>query len=205
MIVDTHLLISQILYKYISNKMNFKLDRLAFTYGNIKPDLNNKDINCSHTLDDSLDIVNRYSEDLMSRNMSIKEFSKRLGVICHFGCDYFCLYHRGGNEKKGLCEHLLYEVILHVKLLALLLKGKIKFNDYNMNENSLEAIVLKLQKKYNLESESLKRDIINAIFAASQIAKLLVYSSQLYFKQNEIIISKKYQLSQVNGLGHKAI
>jgi len=196
MIVDTHLLISQILYKYISSQTNFKLDRLAFTYGNIKPDFNNKDINRSHTLDDSLEIINKYSEELMSQNISIKEFSRRLGVICHFGCDYFCLYHRDGNEKKRLYEHLFYEEILHLKLLALLLRGDIKFNDYKMNENSVEAIVLKLQNKYNLESEGLKRDIINAIFAVSQISKLIVYSSQLYFQQKEINISKKYQLSK---------
>ena len=45
MIVDTHLFLSQILYKYISKQMNFKLNRLAFAYGNIKPDFTNKDIN----------------------------------------------------------------------------------------------------------------------------------------------------------------
>ena len=108
MIVDTHLLISQVLYKYISKQMNFKLNRVAFAYGNIKPDLNNKDINRSHTLEESLDSVNKYSEELMNRNISVKEFSRCLGVICHFTCDYFCLYHREGNEKKGAFEHLCY-------------------------------------------------------------------------------------------------
>lgn len=101
MIVDTHLLISQILYKHISNQMNFKLDRLAFAYGNIKPDFTNKDIMCSHTLDESLNNVNKYSQELMDKNISIKEFSTSLGVICHFASDYFCLYHREGNEKKA--------------------------------------------------------------------------------------------------------
>ena len=92
MIVNTHILMSQILYKHISKDMNFKLDRVAFGYGNIKPDFNNKDINREHTLDESLYEVNKYSEELMSKDISIKEFSKSLGVICHFACDYFCLY-----------------------------------------------------------------------------------------------------------------
>ncbi len=198
MIVDSHLVMSQIIYKRISNQMNFKLNRLAFTYGNIKPDFINKDINHSHTLDESLSSVNKYSEELMSKNVSIKEFSRSLGVICHFTCDYFCLYHRDGNEKKGLYEHLVYEVNLHVKLLNLLLKGKIKLNDDRL-QNNVEFIALSNEKKYNLEPESLTKDITYALSGALQISKLIVCSSQLYFQQMEMNITKKYHISQVNG------
>lgn len=191
MIVDTHLLISQILYKHISNQMNFKLNRIAFAYGNIKPDLNNKDIYHPHTLEESLDNVNKYTEELMKQNISINEFSRRLGVICHFTCDYFCLYHREGNEKRGLLEHLYYETILHVKLLSLLLTGKIILSNYEMFESSAETMLLKLQKNYNSESQSLNRDITYALVGASKISKLIVCSSQLHFQQ-KINISDKY-------------
>jgi len=195
MIVDTHLLISQILYKHISNQLNFKLNWVAFAYGNIKPDLNNKDINRPHTLEESLDSVNKYSEELMSRSISIKELSRSLGVICHFTCDYFCLYHREGNEKKGAFEHLWYETILHVKLIKLLLTGKINLNNYKMFENSAETILLTLQKNYNSEPQSLTRDITYALFGASQISKLIVCSSQLQFQQKGINISEEYLVS----------
>ncbi|HEY8889168.1 MAG TPA: zinc dependent phospholipase C family protein [Clostridium sp.] len=195
MVVDTHLLISQILYKYISNNMNFKLDRLAFAYGNIKPDLINKDINHSHTLEESLYSVNKYSEELMNKNISIKEFSRSLGVICHFACDYFCLYHREGNEKKGLVEHLFYEEMLHVKLITLLLTGKIEFNDQEKPKDNVEGIALKLQEKYNSELESSTRDITYALSGALQISKLIVCSNQLYLQQKEMHISQKYQLN----------
>jgi len=195
MIVDTHLLISQILYKHISNQLNFKLNRVAFAYGNIKPDLNNKDINRPHTLEESLDSVNKYSEELMSRSISIKELSRSLGVICHFTCDYFCLYHREGNEKKGAFEHLWYETILHVKLIKLLLTGKINLNNYKMFENSAETILLTIQKNYNSEPQSLTRDITYALFGASQISKLIVCSSQLQFQQKGINISEEYLVS----------
>ena len=195
MIVDTHVLMSQILYRYISNQVNFKLDRLAFAYGNIKPDLNNKDINFEHTLDDSLYSVKKYSQKLMSQDMSVKEFSMSLGVICHFSCDYFCLYHREGNEKKGLFEHLLYEERLHWKLISLLLKRKIKFDSYEMFQDSVEDITINIQEKYNSEAKSLTRDITYALFAASQTSKLIVCSSKLYHQQNEIKILKEFQLN----------
>ena len=178
--------------------MNFKLDRLAFIYGNIKPDFNNKDIKRSHTLDESLYRVNKYSEELMRGKVSIREFSRSLGVICHFCCDYFCIYHREGNEKKGVLEHLFYELILNIKLLMLLLSGKLKLNNYKMFENSVETIVLKLQEKYNSESKSLTRDITYSLFAASQISKLIVCSNQLYFEKKEINILKECQVNREN-------
>lgn len=194
MIVDTHLLISNILYKYLWTNMNFKLDKVAFAYGNIKPDFIDKDIRCPHTLDESLHSVNKYSEKLMKEKLSIKEFSIALGVICHFICDYFCLYHRDGNDKKGIFQHLYYELILHIKLITLLLRGKIRLNNNETPENSIEAIALRLQERYNLEPKGLNRDINYALLAATEISKLIVYSSQLYFEQSQREILEKYVL-----------
>jgi len=198
MIVDTHLLISQIIYKYLSTQMNFKLNRIDFALGNIKPDFINKDIKRSHTLDESLDNVNKYSEELMNSNISNKEFSRSLGVICHFLCDYYCIYHREGNDKKGVFEHTVYEVILHIKLLTLLLRGKLKLNNYEMFEDNVESIVLKVEEEYNLESKSLTRDINYALFAASQVSSLIVCSNQLYFEKKQANIPKEYGLNSVN-------
>ncbi len=195
MISNTHLLISKILYKYLSNEMNFKLDRLAFTYGNIKPDFINEDIKCLHTLDGSLYCVNKYSEKLMRENISIRKFSIYLGIICHYVCDYFCIFHREGNEKKGIFGHLFYELILHIRFLILLLRGKLILNNCEMIGNSVEVIILKLQDKYNSEEKCLTRDINNALLAAVQISKLVVYSSQLYFEKKETNMLEEYLLS----------
>lgn len=197
MIVDTHLLMSQILYKYIKNQVDFKLNKIAFAYGNIKPDFSSKDINRPHTLDESLYSVNKYSKELMSRNVSTLEFSKCLGIICHFSCDYFCLYHRDGNEKKGIFEHVLYEFILHIKLIALLLTGTLKFGENEIFENSPDVIAIKLEREYNLQSKNLTRDITYALCCASKISKLIVCSSQLYIDQNQTNISKHYHLHTI--------
>jgi len=195
MIVDTHLLISQIIYKYLSTQVNFKLNRVYFALGNIKPDFINEDIKRSHTLDESLYNVNKYSKELMDSNISNKEFSRSLGVICHFLCDYYCIYHREGNDKKGVFEHTFYELILHVKLLTLLLRGKLKLTNYEMFEDNVASIVLKVEEEYNLETKSLARDINYALFAAFQVSSLIVCSNQLYFEKKESNISEEYQLN----------
>ena len=191
MLVNTHLLMSNILYKYLSNTINFKIDSVAFAYGNIKPDFTDKDIKCGHTLNESLYSVIKYSDRLKEDNISIKEFSMSLGVTCHFICDYFCLYHREDYCKKGILEHLFYESMLHLKLIALLLKGKLIINKYESHENNVEELILKLDKKYNLESKGIVRDIKFSLIAATQISKLIVYSSKLYLKQNKTKIIKQ--------------
>jgi hypothetical protein len=139
-------------------------------------------------MDESLYNVNKYSEELMDKNISNTQFSISLGVACHFVCDYFCIYHRDGNEKKGACEHFIYELILHVKLVMLVLKGKINIDNDEIFGNSVEATVLTLQEKYNSEPKSLTRDITNALIASSQISKLIVCSSQLLIQQKRINI-----------------
>jgi len=199
MIVDTHILISNILYKYLSKQIDFKLNRLAFAYGNIKPDFIDRDIKRPHTLKESLHCVNKYSEKLMRENISIKEFSISLGVICHYMSDYFCLYHREGNDKKGFFEHILYEFSIHLRLLTLILRGELRLNNNEMLGNSVEEIVLKLEEKYDGEEKGLTRDINYALFAATQSSRLIVYSSQLYFEENQTNVMGEYLLSKING------
>lgn len=155
--------------------MNFRLNRLAFAYGNIKPDFHHHNI--PHSLADSIFIVNEYAEKLKRENISVKEFSIALGAICHFICDYFCLYHRDGNEKKGAFEHTIYEMVLHVKLLTLLLSGQLSLNNYDLTEDSIEAIIDKLGSKYHSEAKGFSRDIDNALLAAAQVSKLMIASN----------------------------
>lgn len=197
MIFNTHLLISNIVYKYLSKHMNFKLNRFAFAYGNVKPDFSSEDINCEHTLEESLNCVNKYSERLIDGKNSIEQFSISLGVVCHFTCDYFCIYHREGNEKKGIFQHILYEIVLHMMFLWMLFKGELEVENYKVNENRIEEIILKLQIKYSLEARSIKRDIKYAILAAVHISKLIVSSSQLYLKSNEKILFSTSLLKNV--------
>ncbi|MGK0464916.1 hypothetical protein [Clostridium sp.] len=99
-----------------------------------------------------------------------------------------------GNEKKGAFEHLYYEITLHIRFIMLLTRGKLRLNNDDMLYDNVEGIFLNLQERYNTEGESLERDINYALFAATQISKLIVYSSQLYFGQNTEQIIEKYIL-----------
>lgn len=194
MLINTHLLMSHILYNGISKAQNIKINRLAFSYGCIKPDIYNKDINQEHTLDNSIECLEKYSKKLLSNSISIKDFSMSLGVMCHFICDYFCLYHNGEYSKKSIFHHFLYEMKLHLKLLLLILRGKLMVDNYIPLEKNLVAMILEQQKKYSLEEKSLTRDINYALTSATVISKFMLCSSEIILNNSTPLISGIYNL-----------
>ncbi|KOA18459.1 hypothetical protein CLHOM_33610 [Clostridium homopropionicum DSM 5847] len=192
MIVNTHLLMSHILYDYLSKRQNIKINKLAFLYGCVKPDINNADINQEHTLDNSINSLNKYSEKLLTNNISIKDFSVSLGVICHFICDYFCLYHNDEYCLKNNFQHFLYEIRLHYKFLILLLMGKLKIDNFIPSEKDLIPMVLELQQKYFLEEKNLTRDIKYALSSAAAISEFILCSSEIALNSSKALTSEIY-------------
>ena len=186
MITGTHSLMSSILYKYLIKKTGFKLDLMAFAYGNIMPDFDKGYIKCPHTLEDSIHTINAYSENLMKSSVSIQEFSMCLGVVCHFVCDYFCLYHSKEYWKKDPVGHAAYEAALHIKFLTLFSNKNFKLKFKCVPEQSVEDMVNKIFKKYNSEPRTMTNDITYALIASASVGELIIYSSRTY-QQNKIV------------------
>lgn len=175
MVLGTHKIIANIVYKHILNKLNFKLDLQTFTYGNIQPDFDRSYIDCDHTLEDSLQLINYNTEELIKSEVSIKEFSLALGIICHFVCDYFCLHHTKAYWKKDAVLHAVYEITLHAKLLKLISKGQFNLQYRCRPEESVELMVLKLRRKYNSEPQGINADINYSIIAAVSVCEMITY------------------------------
>jgi hypothetical protein len=175
-IPGTHLLLARITYEYVLKKTNFKLDYQNFAYGNIKPDLDRSCINCGHTFEDSIDIVNVYAEELTESKISVKEFSEALGVICHFVCDYFCLHHGRRYWKKDPIAHGVYEVKLHLRFIKLYRNGNIRISYKCKREKCLKDIVDKLRRKYNLEPKGIVADIAYAVIASTAVSEFIIHS-----------------------------
>ena len=178
MIPGTHLLIARIAYEHVLKKTNVKLDYQAFAYGNIKPDLDKSCINCWHTFEDSVNIINAYAEELVESKVSVKEFSEALGMICHFVCDYFCLHHGREYWKKDPIAHGIYEVKLHVRFLKLYKNGNIKISYKCKPEKSLKEIVDKFRRKYNSKPIGITKDIVYSLVAAISVCDFIVCSSK---------------------------
>lgn len=174
MIAGTHLIICNIIYKYLLKKTKTNLDYRSFAYGNIRPDIEKGYINCEHIFDKSIEAIDAYAEMLIYSNISLKEFSMGLGVICHFVSDYFCLYHQKQYWKKDPAAHGIYEVSLHARLMKYILKNSIKVNYSCMEEKKVSVIVKKFRNKYEKEYSSISKDIRFSIAASAAVSEMII-------------------------------
>lgn len=175
MIIYTHLGFAKILYRYLSQDLNFKLDKKKFIYGNIKPDFKNDDIGAEHRMDESIDHLLLFSQEIISNYSNIASFSMAVGVICHYVCDYFCLYHNDSYKKKNIFEHLIYETHLHVQFAKMVLYRKIRL-DICKNEKyaDLMDLLMNLSNKYVKSKRSTTNDINYAVSAAAIVSEMVI-------------------------------
>lgn len=185
MITNTHIVFSKILYEKCIKDLNFKLDKYKFMYGNIKPDIFCNYFKDNHTIKGSIQIVEEYSKELINAERSIGKFSVELGVICHYVCDYFCIYHTEKYNGNNIFEHIRYENRLHNKLLDMIKNKKIKINGENvLPKEGIIEFIYKMQEKYFREEKSLTRDITYALETANTITKGIIYYSSLNSKKS---------------------
>lgn len=169
----THIMISETLYNYFSK--DIPLEKGAFRYGNIKPDLTSKCLQNPHTLENCMFLVCSYSSRLTDQNLSLKEFSAELGVICHYVCDFFCYYHYDNSMHKKLFRHFIYELRLQLYLTRMLLAGKIIIKPARTNRPvGIASLVMELRREYAAEEKTLHNDIEYAFHAAARVCESIL-------------------------------
>lgn len=173
----THLFISKVLYRNFKKEVN--LSKLAFAYGNIKPDLPPACFKDRHTLDNYLFIVYDKANQLINNDLDIKEFSVKLGEVCHFICDFFCYYHLSDALHKKIFPHLGYELLLHLKLCKYRFKKKIQLPDIKaVPKKGIASIIFEMRRDYFSDPRSTKKDIDFALYTALRIFKRILYFQQ---------------------------
>jgi hypothetical protein len=178
----THIAMAKMLYSNLNSIMD--LDKKAFVYGNIKPDMTYKLLRNPHTLENYFLTVCSSAEKLMNDNkLSLKEFSIELGVICHYVCDFFCQYHLKDELFHRFREHFIYELKLHAVLL-LNYSGNEKLKIESINQN-IAVIIRELRKDYSAIPASMKKDLKYALTASMSICESVYYLSDNYIKSTE--------------------
>lgn len=170
----THIAISKILYNNLDGIVD--LDKRAFVYGNIKPDLTHKLLRNPHTLENYFLIVCNSAERLMNNKLPLQEFSFELGIICHYVCDFFCQYHLGDELFHKFREHFIYELKLHFVLLNNPSKINKKPETGAVRQN-VSSIIMELRKEYSADPAAMKKDLEYAFMATMWICESVYYFS----------------------------
>ncbi len=115
----SHFAVAHLLYASLQKRGIF-LNRTAFVYGNIMPDQTPAMWFAPHfgkvCARKSSEILTELSScPVINSGRVGAEYSKQLGVMCHYLCDYFCFAH---NEdfQGGMKHHMAYEIELDTYL-----------------------------------------------------------------------------------------
>ena len=178
------------IYRYVEENADISLNLLRFRAGNMSPDLPLYHSHLKHYKHQNFEYVLRMVQDLIESDPTanvgvLKNYSYRLGVICHYLCDYFCYPHhnrRYFHDKLG--EHMKYEKDLHQFI------KKFHKNDYLpqyyfreiLDQNKgrsvdLLELIEEFHNDYMSGEPSFERDSAYAITATSIIASLIVLAS----------------------------
>jgi hypothetical protein len=170
-------MISKTLYRQLSQRI--ELDRAAFSYGNIKPDLSPKCLRTPHLLENYLLIVANNSNRLIGNSSqqtehSLKEFSTDLGVICHYICDFFCFCHLDSRIYHRLLFHFLYEIRLHLAFCSMRFRKQKSFRIVRrIPGKSVASMVMEMRKEYVTQQKTYQRDIDYALMASLLACELI--------------------------------
>jgi hypothetical protein len=112
----SHILIGKLLYTYLNREYGIRLDRKYFVRGNYSPDFSVGLLLRPHYMKYKLGFVEREIEALSDLRLDSAEIgrepSKRLGILCHYLADFFCLAHSEGFDRN-MIVHVAYERRLH--------------------------------------------------------------------------------------------
>jgi hypothetical protein len=91
-------------------KGGMKMDRMMFIFGNLAPDMTFSYIYRRHTRTKSAPHMAWQIQKLYDGSLTPggAGFSYRLGVMCHYVCDFLCYPHTPGFEG-GASEHIAHE------------------------------------------------------------------------------------------------
>jgi hypothetical protein len=170
----THLFISRTLYQHFNEEA--VLDKNAFCYGNIRPDINKAAKGTTHTLENKLLFVAEQSKILMKESLSPKDFSLKLGEICHYICDFFCYYHVSEKLYHRLIRHFFYELHLHFTIYKVYFRKKLTLTSLkHIPDQNLTAVILEFRREYLLQPQSYEKDIQYALLVTVAVCDTIFY------------------------------
>lgn len=169
----THITMAEIIYEQV--KTQLPLDKNAFVFGNIKPDLTRKLFCSAHIMDHYLIHVSNQMKVLMRGELLPKELSYELGKLCHYVCDFFCKYHINNNLFTRYRNHFFYEWKLDFHLRT---AGYRNWKPTYLAEESRNVadFILDVRRAYLSDKNTDDKDIKYAVSASVWLCRSVFYS-----------------------------
>jgi len=177
----SHALIGSLLCRYLEKYCDIQLDIDEFIMGNIIPDLRKTCVIHPHFMRFSLKYIQReietLSEKILESKIVEKDYSLRLGIICHYYTDFFCYAHTKGY-KQAIINHKRYEARLcdyfKNRLETITRIDLMPDKDYKKSALEINKRALELHKEYLKAPPSYGKDIYYSLLSCVGVIASLV-------------------------------
>ena len=141
-LAETHKIIAEKIYENVQKRYNLNLDLDKLKWGSIAPDYLPYYKLHRHYYDESIEFIvneiisliyiSRYVDLYEMKPVFRKYFSKKLGIISHYICDFTCLPHANRIAfTKNMRQHIKYENDLN-EFAKIFKFNKSEINIYNI-------------------------------------------------------------------------
>ena len=170
----THIAMADLIFNEVSEL--YELNKVAFIYGNIMPDVDPRFNKTPHMFEIDFEHIMALSEELVSGDFSVRTYSIKLGFLCHYICDFFCLYHSEISKFIQYKAHGVYEIKLHF-----VLKKMLKFKLFKVENNGImnhhivdiRKQILMARKNYVENPKTYETDLFYAIHTSIYVCKVI--------------------------------
>ena len=179
MLPQTHMIISEHVFRNTEKALGFSLHKTSLSYGSIKPDIAPHLLKLAHFKPQSFNLIcNRIAElantEFDNSTESHKFLSREIGVITHFISDFFCVPHNDRKTyKNNFMNHMAYENNLH----KVFKEKEIKMNQLhffshlrNNCDGGIKDVIDDFHNEYLAQEESMENDHHYAIMASSLVS-----------------------------------
>ncbi len=161
---ESHKKIGYEIYNSVLEDYDIELDKKSLLWGSIAPDILPKYKLIRHYKDESMDfVVNEIIDiiydyrDILKKDeidaFTLKNFSRRLGVVAHYLTDYTCLPHaKRWTFQDSMFKHIKYESKLNEIIV-----------DHEFNKDLIEIEDIELEDFSREEMKSKISDYIDHI------------------------------------------
>lgn len=184
MVINTHKILSSIIYDKVQENLDFQLlDYKFFLWGNVQPDIVPGLALKSHYKDDSLNFVIKEIQKLsnmqpsMLKNKHVRNnFSIDIGIISHFLSDFLCYPHYKDwrYNSSMMLPHIRFEKGLNITAKNISIIPSLSFQPIrDFESNSLESFIETVLCEY-ASNENYLNDLIYASSICTEIIKSIV-------------------------------
>jgi hypothetical protein len=191
-IINTHKILSAVIYNKVQENTNFQLEYKYFLWGNIQPDISPGLVLKSHYKSDSLDFVinkilklSNFPPVAFDNKQIYSHFSRDIGIVSHFLCDFFCYPHYKDWHYNSpmMLPHIKFEKGLNSKARNIQTIPNLSFPEIE----DFEAKNLGSFIETVLHDYSLKEDYLNDLIYASNICtKIIETIFKLIFNKENV-------------------